>query len=235
MRACSVTIVLLAASLLLGCGASPHAAPSAHGSSGEPVEPVFLGATIAGRSLVAWDVAWWQWRAALSNHAHAPEEDACISKGQQGPVWFLDDYLPARDVGPHRRSCSISARDYLLFTVPAVTCTTVSPVRERHASNRDLIRCAQAEWGYFRASARLTLDGKALHIFGELIATPAFPIHTPGRDTIFGGTALRLGRAAVDGDAIAFKPLSPGRHVLISEVHYRKQPVDRVTYFLNVS
>jgi hypothetical protein len=177
-----------------------------------------------------WVIAEWQWR--LSLPVAASKKGSCISRSQQGPIWFL----AASDKG-HAISvrCVVPAGRSIMLDAPSVECSTVGRPALRAGTDAVLRRCARRQWQRHYGGLTVSLDGAALRPAGYIIATDSFPFTQPARGNLTHTPGRTHGRAAVYGSASILSPLSPGPHTLVERLAYsHTSVVERVTYHLTV-
>jgi hypothetical protein len=222
----AVVAVVAGSAMLAACsGSSGQAAVAGH--------LVTVRGTVEGRTLAAWEVAYWQWRASLSRDHAAPSEGSCITAGQKRPVWFVNDDVGRLAEGVHTRTCTIPRGDYVLIGVPSIDCSTIERKPFHAMSDRGLLRCAREDWVASDPRSSVTLDGAAVRS-GVFVKTGVFEFGTPARDTIFNVTGYTAGKAAVQGDVTMLAPLTPGGHTIVAELQYKGLSPSRVTYKITV-
>lgn len=177
-----------------------------------------------------WVIAEWQWR--LSLPIMASKKGSCITRSQQGPMWFLAASDKGRNISVR---CVIPAGRTIMLDAPSVECSTVGPAALRPGSDAVLQRCAKRQWQRHSGGLNVTLDGKALQPAGYIIATQAFSFTQPARGNLAHTVGHTHGRAAVYGSASILGPLSPGLHTLVQRLVYaHTSVVEVVTYHLTV-
>ena len=182
---------------------------------------------VGGRTLSAWQAAWWRWRSALPYHTAAPSPDSCITSGQRGSVWFLGGD-PSSQV-----SCSVPSGRYLLLGTPGVDCSTAEAPPFHARTNAGLLGCVRRVWRTTPSTYTVTLDGVLLR--PSVVASPVFDVRMPAQDNYLLAPGHTRARAAVYGVVTMLRPLSPGAHTLSVAVQYpRGSPTSRVTYRLTV-
>ena len=193
--------------------------------------PAFAGAqSAATNDYNHWVIAEWQWRLSLPVTASKP--GSCITRSQQGPIWFLDSSDKGNTVSIN---CVIPADRAIMLDAPSVECSAVGPPALRPGSDAALRRCAKRQWDRHSGGLNVTLDGEALSPAGYIIATDAFPFRQPARDNLTHTPGHRQGRAAVYGSASIMGPLSSGTHTLVERLVYTNTAVaQQVTYHLTV-
>jgi hypothetical protein len=177
-----------------------------------------------------WVIADWQWR--LSLPLKASKSGFCISRAQSGPMWFLT----TGERGPNISvKCAIPAGRSIMLNAPSVECATVGRAALLTTSTAALQRCAKRQWDRHPGGLNVTLDGKALHPAGYLIATDAFTFTQPAQGNLTHTPGHTHGLAAVYGSASILGPLSSGTHTLVERLVYTNTAVaQQVTYHLTV-
>lgn len=177
-----------------------------------------------------WVIAEWQWR--LSLPVTASKKGSCITRSQQGPVWFLATSDKGRAVSV---SCVVPAGRSIMLNAPSVECSTVGRPASRASSDAALQRCAKRQWRRHSGGLSVIVDGQALRPAGYIIATSAFTFRQPARGNLTHTPGRTQGRAAAYGSASILGPLSPGIHTLVERLAYsHTSVVEVVTYHLTV-
>jgi hypothetical protein len=116
--------------------------------------------------------------------------------------------------------------------VPSIDCSTIERAPFHATTDTGLVRCAQRDWHAVAPEGGLTLDGTALNATAGLVTTSAFDFSTPPNDNMFGVPGRTSGRAAVEGYVTILRPLSVGRHTLVTDLRYGSAQPERYTYKL---
>jgi hypothetical protein len=175
---------------------------------------------VAGRGLVAWHVAWNQWRLGLP--ARVPGIGrGCISERQPAGVFFLSGNGSSTDEHVITFDCKVPAGSYLFTGLPETLCSDALPNAKKTLDTpRRILACARKGWRVLGDHApRIVLDGKPIPT-GFTVHTPVFRFTMPKRGNVFRNPGVRGGRAAAYGRVALIKPLAPGRHTLIEGVKY---------------
>jgi hypothetical protein len=177
-----------------------------------------------------WVTAEWQWR--LSLPITAAKHGSCITRSQQGPMWFLASSDQGSSITVE---CVIPDARTLMLNSPSVECSAVGPAALRPDTDAVLQRCAKRQWQQHSGGLSVTVDGKALRPAGYIIATGAFSFTQPARGNLAHTLGPTHGRAAAYGSASILGPLSPGFHTLVERLAYaHTSVVETVTYYLTV-
>jgi hypothetical protein len=219
----SLAAILLAAVTLTACGAA-----SSHNDIATRAAVVPNSERIGGRTLSAWEMSWWRWRISLSAHHAAPSPGVCVTLAQHLPVWFLHGDSPRSHSSTRR--CPIPRGDYLLVGAPSIDCSTVEPSPFHASTDAGLVRCAERDWNASEPHAAVTVDGVALNPAAVRVTTPAFAFVAPRSDNMFGLEGRTSGRMAVMGLVAMLRPLSVGRHTVVTELQYKGAEAERVVY-----
>lgn len=177
-----------------------------------------------------WVIADWQWRLSLPAKASAP--GSCITRAQNGPVWFLTSSDTGRSTSV---TCSIPTGRSIMLDSPSVECFSVGPAAFQAGADAVLRKCALSQWRRHPGGLTVSVDGVALQPAGFVIGTGAFAFTQPRRDNLTHTPGHTRGRAAVYGSASILSPLNPGFHTLVERISYsHTSVVEQVVYHLIV-
>jgi hypothetical protein len=202
-------------------------------AAGRPsTQIVARGDKVAGISYPQWEARAWQWDDAhlhyFPGRSSAPDASRCATAGQQGPVWFLHGDLAQRWF--YTWSCAVPAGRYIYLDVPSNECSTVEAAPFHATTAAGLERCARL----LTARSSLALDGQVLSPSGFELATGVFTFRMPAAYNWLGVPGATSGRAAVYGQGLMLRPLTPGAHTLVRITHYPGRPVAVDVYDLTV-
>jgi hypothetical protein len=208
----------------------------AAGTLGAPGHPSGLivpaSEKVGDVSYAQWETRAWQWD---DQHLHffpgvlSPAATRCVTAGESGPVFFLHGDTDRRWFDT--RSCRVPPGRYLFLDTPSNECSTVEQPPFRASGTAGLEACARK----FRARSSLALDGKVLSPSGISANTGLFSFRMPATDNWLGVPGATSGRAAVSGQGVMLRPLSPGRHTLVRVIQFPGHPVEIETYNLTIA
>jgi hypothetical protein len=204
--------------------------PVTPGLAGGATEVVSTSQRVAGKTYPQWMVASWQWLLANGRSNAAPQKGglSCITRGERGSVWFLDnEYEGFR---PVTVTCAIPASRYLFLQGPTFDCSTVEPA-PFGAARATLQQCVTR---FKLAGVKLTLDGKRLTPAAHSVATPAFRFSMPAQGNVLKVPGQTGGYAAARGDATMLRPLPAGRHTLVQVEQFSDGSTIETTWQLKV-
>jgi hypothetical protein len=184
---------------------------------------------VGGRTYTQWEAAFVRWRYSLPRRPES-SDGVCAAAKQKGPVYFLHGNLVS-DTPTLVRRCSVPAGRYVMLGVPNNGCTTVSEEPFFAETDRDLRACAHKVWKAYGSIAPpvVTLDGVKLRS-GYLVTTPAFSFKEPKSDNVLQAPGATRGRTAQRAYALILRPLSPGLHVLVQTLRYKRDVQRTVSY-----
>jgi hypothetical protein len=205
---------------------------SATGSPSPLIVPA--AATIGGLSYGRWEAKDWQWEIAnlRSQHSTAPSTSACVTTGQQAPVWFLgsDRYdFGLRGVV----TCHIPVGQYVFLGGPGIECSTVERPPFHATTDAGLLRCSHGPSARVSGNS-LLFDGQLLSPSGFPTSTGVFPFTMRASHNLLEVPGVTHGRSAAYGQPIMLGPLPAGIHT-ITEVFRYGGPADVSTLQLIVS
>ena len=191
------------------------------------------GSQVGGLTYAEWEAKAWQWDLSnvRSHHSLAPSTVACVTGGQQAPVWFLNS-----DVYDFGHSftivCNVPAGDYVFIEYPSVECSTVESRPFHATTDAGLVRCARS---FAPVKSSLAFDGQVLSPSGFVVSTGAFSFTMPATHNFLEISGKTGGRAAAYGQGLMVGPLTPGTHSIVRVSKYRDLPIRAVTFQLKVS
>jgi hypothetical protein len=233
----AVAIVLMAVvAVELATSAAPAAAAAQAPtgtpfSSGGPSSPgVPPSERPLGRTYTQWSVASWQWLLANGRSTARPHAGAwsCITRGQRGKVWFLQDEYEGD--GPVTVGCEVPAGRYLFLEGPAFECSTVEAPPFR-ATVRGLARCVRQ---FKLGGTDLMVDGVPLRPAAYTVITPVFRFVMPARNNVLMVPGKTRGYALARAEAVMLRPLAPGTHTIVQVEHFASGKSVQTTWQLKV-
>ncbi len=188
---------------------------SAKGGSSPLIVPA--NATIAGLTYAQWETKDWQWAIANlhSHHTKAPQTSACVTTGQQGPVWFPETDRYDLSIGG-TITCHIPAGQYVFLHGPSIECSTVERPPFHATTDAGLLRCAR-----ITSANSLLFDGQLFSPSGFPARSGVFPFTMPTSHNLLEVPGVTHGRSAASGRSIILGPLPAGNHTVIETYSYK--------------
>ena len=185
---------------------------------------------VAGKSYAQWLTADWQYELA---HGHlrteAPKQMLqCISQGQHGKVWFLQDAYEGPT--PVTVNCTVPGGRYLFVEGPGFECSTIEPAPYR-AARAHLPACAAS---FALKGLEVSVDGTPITASGYTVATPVFPFKIPARGNVLRATGHTRGFGAAHSDTLMLRPLPRGTHTIVQVEHFASGKSAQTTWQLTV-
>jgi hypothetical protein len=178
------------------------------------------------------EVKAWQWDLAnlRVRSGFAPVTVPCVTRGQNGPVWFLgeDGYLSSVSL---TQTCAVPDGRYVFLNLPSHDCSTVERAPFHASTGAGLLACAQS---FGAPTSSLAVDGKVISPAGFELTTPVFSFTMPALQNWLEVPGKTADRAAVAGQGIMLGPLTPGTHTIVRVWQDPRAPIWVRTYRLTV-
>ncbi len=203
------------------CSTGPVSWTAGNASATGSASPLIVApdATIGGLTYAQWETKAWQWSIANlhSHYARAPRTSACVTAGQQGPVWFPEvDYYDLDFAHLGTVTCHVPSGQYVFLLGASVECSTVERPPFHASSDAGLLRCS-----HVTSASSVLFDGQLLSPSGFPVSTGVFSFTMPASNNYLQVPGKTHGRGAAFGLPIMLGPLAPGIHTIINARHYR--------------
>lgn len=169
---------------------------------------------IGGLTLAQWAAKNWQWKIAQlrSYPSPNPHERSCVTAEEPGRVLFADGDLDPLAFNV-TATCTVLRGRYLFIGYPSIDCSTVEAAPFHATTDAGLLACARS---FEHPKSSLCIDGTVVSPSGVPVATKAFSFTMPAANNWLQAPAgPTSGRAAVVGQALMVRPLSPGWHTIV--------------------